>query len=512
MPIPRSCRQGAPSIPAVDIPTASAALQRSRPCAPWTTGGRSRAISPRASPCVASSRPPRPWKHNRAGVHDPGTPNREGRCVVQQFRTALLLGPLVAVTPLSIDLYLPAFAMIAQDLGASEAEVQRTLIAYLLALVGAPFFYGQLSDHIGRKLPLLIGFAIYAAASAACATAQSIDALVVFRFLQGLGGAAAMVCVQASVRDRYSGYEAARMLSTLMLVMGLAPILAPIAGAAIIVNAPWQSLFWVLAGMGTASFLLVAFCFKETLAHGNRLTGGARNSARTLLSVLSDRRFLSPTMAGSLAQAGFFVYLTTAPFVIMGHFGQSPEMFALIFAANAIGLVAGSQLNVALLPRFGELRIARAALAVYAVAAAGLLVLAVFRVDSLWLFIPLLCSCVASMGFISPNTRAMAIDSQPHRAGSAAALMMMSQMGLGVVAAAIVSVWATMPVLSMSAAMAACSLMALAIAHRAFTFCTAQQGVNVRNRRSNVYLSQARRRHIDDLAVRLDGDAGELGR
>lgn len=374
----------------------------------------------------------------------------------------------MAVTPLSIDLYLPAFSLIAQDLGALEAEVQQTLVAYLLALVGAPFFYGTLSDQFGRKKPLLIGFAIYAIASAACAMAQSIEALVLCRFLQGLGGAAAMVCVQASVRDRYSGYAAARILSLLMLVTGLAPIFAPIAGAVIIVNFSWQALFWVLAGVGVACFTLVALAFTETLDKANRSQGGMRNTAITLLSVMSDQRFLGPMAAGSLAQAGFFVYLTSAPFIIMGHFGQSPETFALIFAANAIGLVAGTQLNVALLPRFGEVRITRVAMMVYGGAAAGLLGLSTLPIHNLWVFVALLSICIASLGFINPNARAMAIDSQGHRAGSAAALMMMCQMGAGVVAATVVGWWAESPAVSMSAVMTVCSLGALAVGLRTF--------------------------------------------
>lgn len=383
-----------------------------------------------------------------------------------QFRTAVLLGALIAITPLSVDVYLPAFALIAADFGATETQVQYTLIAYMVALIGGPFLYGALSDQIGRRTPLMIGFVVYAVASVACATAPSIEALVASRFMQGLGGSAAMVCVQASVRDRYSGYEAARMLSMLMLVTGLAPILGPILGAAIVTHAPWRALFWILTAVGTASFAAVVLLLEETLDEERRSSGGVRRSIRDMRSVMSDRRFIPPALTGALGQAGFFVYLTVAPFLIMDYLGQPPEVFAFVFGTNAAGLVAGSQLNVWLLPKLGVVRVTRYALAVYATAATCLLLVSVLQSTALWIFSALLCCCITSQGFINANTRALAVEGQSDRAGSASALMMIGQTGLGAIAAMVVSIWGDFPAISMSAAMCLCGVLAFGVSSR----------------------------------------------
>ena len=348
------------------------------------------------------------------------------------LRLEILLGSLTAIAPLSIDMYVPAFSAIGGALHVDTAAIQLTLAAFFVGFAGAQLLAGPIVDRFGRKRPLLIGLFVYVVGSVLCALAPSLPVLIAGRVIAALGGAFAVVVPRAVVRDLVSGAEAAKMFSRLLLVMGVAPIVAPLLGGWLLVHVGWRSIFVVLSLAGVVLFVAAAVALPATT------TSRAPSSTPAWRGVLSDRRFVRFTLAGGCAQAAMFAYISGSSFVLIERFGVAADDYGFFFGANAAALIFASQLNRRLLTDFTPEAISRwSGRAV--VVTAGLVAVAGIATSSLWALAAALFVFLGTLGFVTPNTGAIALEGQGARAGMASAMMGFSQFALAAVAAAAVS-------------------------------------------------------------------------
>ncbi len=343
----------------------------------------------------------------------------------------LLLGVLTAVGPVSTDMYLPAFPLIEADFGGHAGSAQITLAAWFIGLAIGQITHGSLSDRFGRRAPLMLGTLLYAAASAGCALAPGLWTFSLCRVLAAIGGSASMVVPRAVVRDLTDGHEAARMLSRLMLVMGVVPILAPAAGGAVLAIAGWRLIFWIAAFYGAVSAVLVWRFLPDTLAQNRRIRLGPLGLLARYAQIAREPRFVTNALCGGFAMAGLFAYLGGSPAAYISQYRVTPAHYGMLFGANAAGFIFSAQINARLLPRFGTDRVINAAV-VMAVLATFLLTLDAF---TLWgrvfgLALPLFLF-LASLGFLMPTTTVGALSRHAAQAASASALMGTGQFLLG---------------------------------------------------------------------------------
>ena len=343
----------------------------------------------------------------------------------------LLLGSITAIGPLSIDLYLPAFPELTRSLHTTEAMVQLTLTACLVGLATGQAVFGPLSDSVGRRRPLLVGMVGYAFASVLCALAPNIEMLTAGRFLQGFAGSAGAVLAQALVRDLVEGPMVASVLSRLILVIGVAPVLAPTLGGQILGLTGWRGLFWVLAGFGVIMTGVVAVFVRETLPQERRQRGGVVSTLRGYRRVVRDRRYVGYAAVSAFGFLAVFGYVSGSPFAFQEVHGVSPQTFGLLFGLNGVGLVAASQLNARLVLRIPSFVILRRALPV---TVTGALALAITTSTGAFgivgLAVPLFV-VMTSLGLVLPNSGALALNQHPESAGTAAALVGLTQFVVG---------------------------------------------------------------------------------
>ncbi|MFC8271210.1 Bcr/CflA family multidrug efflux MFS transporter [Streptomyces sp. NPDC057271] len=355
----------------------------------------------------------------------------------------LVLGGLTALPPLSMDMYLPALPEVTEMLRSPAATVQLTLTACLAGMALGQLVVGPMSDRWGRRRPLLVGMLVYVAATAVCAFAPTVELLVGFRLLQGLAGAAGIVIARAVVRDLYDGVAMARFFSTLMLISGVAPIIAPLIGGQILRITDWRGVFHVLAFIGVLLTLVVWKWLEETLPPERRHEGGVGEALRTMRGLLADRVFTGYMLAGGLAFAALFAYISASPFVVQEIYGASPQTFSLLFGLNSVGLVAVGQINGKLL--VGRVSLDKAlgwGLCVILLASVALLVMTsgVFGKPGLAPVAAGLFVLMSAMGLAMPNTNAQALMRTPHAAGSASALLGSSSFLIGAVASPLVGI------------------------------------------------------------------------
>ena len=347
------------------------------------------------------------------------------------WRVVLLLGALIALGPLSIDLYLPALPDLTNDLSASPSSVQLTLTGVLAGLGLGQLVLGPLTDIYGRRRPLLVGIAVNVVTALLCAVAPSIVVLDVLRVLQGVGAAAASVVAMAVVRDLFTGRAAAVVISRLVMVMGLAPVLAPSLGSAVLEVGSWRTVFVVLAGLGVLLGVLAAFALKETLPPDRRTAPGLRTALRGYGVLLRDPSLVGFMMVASLTMAAVFAYVSGASFVLQDGFGVDGRTFGLLFGVGAVGLIISSQVNVALLRRFSSGAILSTALTVAALAGIVLLVDAVTGAGGLLGIMLPIWVVLAMVALCGPNATALALAEHGERAGAAAALLGAAQFAIG---------------------------------------------------------------------------------
>lgn len=367
----------------------------------------------------------------------PGTAEPTGW---ERFRVIVVLGALIALGPLTIDMYLPALPAIGNDLQASASTVQLTLTGTLLGLGVGQLLIGPFSDIVGRRLPLILGTALHILASVACLFAPNIAVLGALRTLQGVGAAAATVVALAVVRDLFSGRAAATALSRLMLVMGVAPILAPSLGGAILLTGSWRGVFGALAATGALLLVVAIFALKESLPPERRQAAKFRPVLRTYRQLITDRDFVLLAVVAALAMSALFSYISGSSFVLQEQFGLNQQTFGLVFGVGAVALIGASQFNVVLLNRYGPKQIVFAALVAATAAGLVLTVLTTTGTGGLYGFIVPMWLVLGAMGFVLPNAPALALSRHGEAAGTAAALLGAGQFGLGALIAPLVGV------------------------------------------------------------------------
>ncbi|MFH5185823.1 multidrug effflux MFS transporter [Paenibacillus sp. TAB 01] len=388
--------------------------------------------------------------NNLGSAEQPAAPSRRAWM-------AVVLGSLAAFGPLSIDMYLPALPELTKDLNTSTSLAQLSLTACLLGLSLGQLYAGPLSDVKGRRKPLLIGLLVYAAASVLCALGPSIWIFVLLRFIQGLAGSAGIVISRAVVRDMYSGTELTKFFSLLMLVNGIAPILAPIAGGQLMELTSWRGVFVVLSVIGVIMLAAVLFGLPETLPPDRRSQGGLGHTLATFGRLIRDRTFVGYALSQGLVIAAMFAYISGSPFVIQNIFGASPQMFSLIFAMNGLGIIIASQVTGRLAGRFGETKLLAAGLMIAAVS--GLLLLIMIAAGAgLAGVLPPLFFVVASVGIVSTTSFSLAMQNQAQAAGSASALLGVLSFVFGGVVAPLVGLGGSGTAMPMGVVIAAAEL------------------------------------------------------
>lgn len=342
----------------------------------------------------------------------------------------LLIGLLTLLPAVTVDMYLPSLPDVATDLGATHASVQFTITGMLIGGALGQLVVGPWSDRVGRRRPVLVGVSLHVVISLLCVVATTVEMLSALRVLQGLASAGATVVAMAVIRDRYTGAEAARILSRLMLVISAAPLLAPTAGSAIAAQWGWRGVFVALALLGAVLVVVVALLLPETLPVERRAAHGIRTSLRGYVELLQDRRFVSLAVIPGFGMALIMSYVAGSPFVLQEEYGLSAREFAMVFALGGTSLIVGSQTNAALVRRVAPIRLLRAGLPATVLMAALLCVVAGGRIGGIVGFVVALWLAMVMLGFVISNASALALSRHGERAGTAAATIGFLQAGL----------------------------------------------------------------------------------
>ncbi|MDB5412762.1 MAG: Bcr/CflA family drug resistance efflux transporter [Rubritepida sp.] len=353
-------------------------------------------------------------------------------------RFATLLALLTAFGPLSIDMYLSSLPEIGRDMGVGIEKAQLTLAAYFLGLAAGQLVHGPLSDRLGRRPPLFAALVVYTVASVLCALATSIDALILLRLFQALAGCAGMVISRAVVRDVAHEIDPVRLMGRLMLIMGVAPILAPLMGTYLAEFLGWRSIFWFLAAVGLLALLLCLLFLPETLPEDQRRRSSVSNVVRAYASLLVNRRFMAAALASGFAISGMFAYISGSPFVFISIYGVPPAQYGFWFGGGAVGFIVMSQFGGRLAARFGRDRVFTWAAGAIATCGVALVAFVLLGAPFLAVYAAIV-GYVALLGIMLPIGGVIAITPFPQMAGTASALLGTLQFGLGAVAGSLVS-------------------------------------------------------------------------
>ena len=353
----------------------------------------------------------------------------------------LLLGLMCALPAVTNDIYLPSLPDVARDLDTTTTAVQLTLTGVLLGGAVGQLVVGPLSDRHGRRAPVLVGVALHVVISLLCSIAPGIGTLIALRVIQGFFNAAATVVAMAVIRDRFVGSDASRLLSRLMLVIGVAPLFAPTLGGLIAGQAGWRAVFVALAVFGAALWVVVWRRLPETLPPERRREAGLRSALRGYATLLRDRQFAAVAVLPGLAMALLMSYVVGSPFVLREGFGLSANEFALLFAVNGVALVGGAQVNATLVRRIAPIRILRVALPLSLAMAVVLLVVALTGAGGLLGLLVVLWLLLGLIHFIPPNAAAIALRRHGAMAGTAAAFIGSLQAGVAGVVSPLVGVF-----------------------------------------------------------------------
>ena len=364
---------------------------------------------------------------------------------------------------ISTDLYLPALPAIAAELHQDSGTIELTISGYLVGFSLGQLFWGPIGDRYGRRLPIRLGLVLFIIGSAGCASSTSVAAMIGWRMLQALGACASVVLARAMVRDLYAGHHAARMLSTLMTVMAVAPLVGPSIGGAIIQIASWRAIFWSLVGVGILTFQALK-TLPETLPEERRSRQSVLGAMATYGHLLRNREMLGYAGAGAFFYGGMFAYIAGTPFAYISYYHVKPQFYGVLFGLGIVGIMIANQLNAHWVPRLGIDRLMRAGAAAAAISGAALAIDARLGLGGLiGLLIPLF-AFISATGFIVANSIVGTLESHPERAGAVSALVGTLQYGTGILGSALVGLWADGTPRPMGYVIAACGAASLACA------------------------------------------------
>ncbi|MDW0109829.1 multidrug effflux MFS transporter [Sporosarcina aquimarina] len=371
----------------------------------------------------------------------------------------VLLGSLTAFGPLSMDMYLPGLPAVAEDMSASTSLVQLSLTACLVGLGAGQLVFGPLSDIYGRRRPLVLTLVVYAIASVLCAFTTSIWPFITLRFVQGLTGAAGIVIARACARDLYAGHELTKFMALLSIVNGAAPILAPIAGGAILSFASWPVVFFVLGGIGLLMFVGTAGFLPDTLTIENRAEKGILSVFKTFGRLLKDHQFMGIALTQAFVMASMFAYIAGSPFVLQNMYGVTPQQFSLFFALNGIGIIVAAQITGRLSHKISELNFLMAGVLISLIGSILLLVV-VWQQGPLFIVATAFFLVVSSVGMVSTSAFSLAMHRQSHAAGSASAFLGLLPFVGGAVVSPLVGIAGDQTAWPLGIVIMGCSLMA----------------------------------------------------
>lgn len=370
----------------------------------------------------------------------------------------LLLGTLIAIGPFSIDTYLPAFKKIAGDFGVETSAIGLTLTTYFIGIGLGQLAYGPLMDKYGRRKPLIAGLVLYIAMSILCGIAWDLWSLAFFRFFMALGGCAGMVASKAVVRDYFEKDKVADVLSTLMLIMGVAPIIAPTVGGFIITTFHWEVVFYCLAGFASLMLLNVIYVLPESVEPIKSTSLRPIKVAREYWSIYKNKDFFLFSTTRGFAIGALLAYVASAPFVFIEYYGMSEDLFGYIFGGNAAGLILGSQFNRLALRRFTTFQISYAIAILMAVLTGAILIYSLIVAPQFWVIYPGLFTMLFFIGFQNPNVTALSLQPFNVQAGSASALVGAVSMIFGSIASTLVAHWLVDSIMPLLAIVTFCSI------------------------------------------------------
>lgn len=387
----------------------------------------------------------------------------------EQRRLALILGTVMALGPTAVDMYLPALPVLAQTLGTDLGRVQLTLATFFVGLSLGQILWGPLADRYGRKPPMLFGLGLFTLSSAACAMATSVDTLIVLRFFQAVGSSCGMVVVLAIVRDLFPPQGAARMLARLMLVMGVAPVFAPLVGGQILAWLGWRAIFWFVTIAGAACFISIALRLKESRPATTHVPKNFLAVFTGFAGILGHRRFVGYALTRGCSYGGMFALITGSPFVFIELFGVPPQHFGWLFGAAAISMIGASQLNGPLLRRFTAEHLLARTIAVTVVAGLALMVTTLLipgygALGLVALMIPQIIYS-STLGLVQPLAASQAMAPFGARAGAASSMFGCITFTMAALASSSVSFFHNGTALAMTGTIAAAGTLAFLAHH-----------------------------------------------
>ena len=381
----------------------------------------------------------------------------------RNFFLILMLGALNAISPFSIDMYLPAFPEIAKDFGTTEAIISLSVSSYFIGLAFGNVFYGPLLDRFGRKPPLYAGMLIYLLACIGCMMSYNAESLVAFRFIQAIGGCVAGISAMAMVRDFFPAGDAAKVFSLMMLILGVSPLFAPTVGSFIAVHLGWEWVFATLAGIAVLIIAAVFLFLPEGHHPDPTISLKPLPILKLFGEILSIPHFTLYALAGAFGFAGILAYVAGAPIIFMNIYGLSATTFGLVFAGLSIGFIGGNQINILLLKKFTSTQIFHTALKVQSLISLIFLAGTVAGIYGLYSTLILLFAYICAMSLILPNTAALALEFFKRTIGSASALMGTMQIGIAAVASSVIGIVGAQTMTPIIAIMAVSSWIGLAV-------------------------------------------------
>ncbi|OHV76445.1 multidrug effflux MFS transporter [Rhizobium sp. LCM 4573] len=336
---------------------------------------------------------------------------------------ALTLGLLSAVGLFALDMYLPALPTISEHLNADSHAVQASLISFFAAMAISQIVYGPVSDMFGRKRPLYVGLGLYAIGAIGCALSPSIEWLIAFRFLQGMGACAGVVISRAIVRDLHTGPAAAQLMSRLMLVFSVSPILAPLAGSIVTVFGDWRLIFWVMVGAAGVGLAVALFFLEETRPATLRAESSVGSALQAYATLLKDPYYLGLVFIASFGMSSYMIYVANSSFVLIEHYGLSPSFYSIVFSVNAVAFIGMSQMNGWLSRKIGLRKVIRGAVVGYSTMMVALAFVTSLGIDQLEVMAAFLFGGYGFLGMIIPTAAVLALEQHGRIAGTASAMM-----------------------------------------------------------------------------------------